>query len=189
MTGNEVARYGQAFKDRAVARLLPPQERDSASGGARGWSQRGDTLQRWRSDALANPARERIWTAAARLEAVITAAAMDEAARSAWCREHGVYPQQLQQWRDSATQALAEPEEARASAAADPTRPPAHPGARARAAAQGPCPGRFLLESVQQEGVRARDLDAQGGELANAEVADIPGDEADNLGVGVVAIR
>jgi transposase-like protein len=46
---------------------------------------------------------------------VITTAAMDEAARSAWCREHGVYPQQLQQWREDATQALADPEEARAS--------------------------------------------------------------------------
>ena len=74
-----------------------------------------DTLERWRGEALANPARERNWTAAARLEAVITMAAMDEVARSAWCREHGVYPQQLQQWRQSATQALAEPEEARAS--------------------------------------------------------------------------
>jgi transposase len=39
----------------------------------------------------------------------------DEAARSAWCRAHGVYAQQLQQWRESATQALAEPEEVRAS--------------------------------------------------------------------------
>ena len=74
-----------------------------------------DTLERWRSEELARPARERDWTAAARLEAVITTAAMDESARSAWCREHGVYPQQLQQWRDSATQALAEPAEKRAS--------------------------------------------------------------------------
>lgn len=74
-----------------------------------------DTLERWRSDALAKPAGERVWTAAARLEAMITTAAMEEAARSAWCREHGVYPQQLQQWRQSATQALAEPEEVRAS--------------------------------------------------------------------------
>ena len=74
-----------------------------------------DTLERWRSEELAKPARERSWTAAARLEAVITTAAMDEAARSAWCREHGVYPQRLQQWRDSATQALAEPAEKRAS--------------------------------------------------------------------------
>lgn len=74
-----------------------------------------DTLERWRSESLSRPARERAWIAAARLEAVIATAAMDEAAKSAWCREHGVYPQQLQQWRSSATQALAEPEEARAS--------------------------------------------------------------------------
>ncbi|ODS98710.1 MAG: transposase [Lautropia sp. SCN 69-89] len=73
------------------------------------------TLQRWLGDALSRPARERAWTAPARLEAVITTASMDEAARGAWCREHGVYPQQLAQWRDSATQALAQPEEARAS--------------------------------------------------------------------------
>jgi hypothetical protein len=73
------------------------------------------TLERWRSDALSRPARERAWTAPARLEAVIATAAMDEAARSAWCREHGVYSQQLQQWRESAMQALARPEEARAS--------------------------------------------------------------------------
>jgi hypothetical protein len=64
---------------------------------------------------LSRPSKERIWTAAARLQAVITTAALDEASRSAWCRENGVYPQQLQQWRDSATQALAAPEEARAS--------------------------------------------------------------------------
>jgi transposase len=74
-----------------------------------------DTLERWRSESLSRPAKERVWTAAARLEAVITTAAMDEASRSAWCRERGVYAQQLQQWRDSATQALAAPEEARAS--------------------------------------------------------------------------
>lgn len=39
---------------------------------------------------------------------------MDVATCSAWCRENGVYPQQLQQWRASATQALAAPEEMRA---------------------------------------------------------------------------
>ena len=73
------------------------------------------TLERWRSDALSRPARERAWTAAARFDAVLTTAAMDEAARSAWCRANGVYPHELASWRQSATQALAEPEEARAS--------------------------------------------------------------------------
>jgi len=46
------------------------------------------TLERWRAESLAQPTRERVWTAAARLEAVITTAAMDEASRNAWCREN-----------------------------------------------------------------------------------------------------
>jgi len=40
-----------------------------------------DTLERWRSQALARPARERVWTAAARFDAVLTTAAMDECRR------------------------------------------------------------------------------------------------------------
>lgn len=40
---------------------------------------------------------------------------MAEANRSVWCREHGVFPAELEKWRASATAALAEPEEARAS--------------------------------------------------------------------------
>lgn len=73
------------------------------------------TLERWRVDALSRPARERGWTAAARFEAVLATAAMDEASKSACCRENGVYPHELEQWRAAATQALAEPEDARAT--------------------------------------------------------------------------
>lgn len=73
------------------------------------------TLERWRSDALSRPDRERTWTAAGRLDAVVTTAAMDEASKSAWCRSHGMYAQELATWRQSATQALATPEETRAS--------------------------------------------------------------------------
>ncbi len=42
-----------------------------------------DTLKRWFSEALAKSARERAWTAVARFDAVLTTAAMDEAAKSA----------------------------------------------------------------------------------------------------------
>ena len=73
------------------------------------------TLERWREDAQSRPARGRAWTAGARLDAVITTAAMSEAGKSAWCREHGVYPSELDKWRASCTAALAAPEEARAS--------------------------------------------------------------------------
>ena len=57
----------------------------------------------------------RDWTAAGRLEAVVTTAAMNEADKSAWCRSHGAYPEDLAKWRASATTALAAPEELRAS--------------------------------------------------------------------------
>ncbi len=109
-----MARYGQAFKDKAVGRLLPP-ESASIKTVARELIISEATLERWRAEALSQPTRERAWTAAARFEAVLATAALDEAGKGAWCREHGVYPQELEQWRLSATQALAEPEEARAS--------------------------------------------------------------------------
>ncbi len=97
-----------------MARLLPP-ESAALEAVSREVGVSVDTLERWRSESLGKPTRERVWTASARLEAVITTAAMDDAARNAWCRQHGVYAQQLQQWREAATQSLAEPEEARAS--------------------------------------------------------------------------
>ena len=68
-----MARYGKAFKDRAVARLLPP-ESAALETVSRDLSISVATLERWRADA-----------------------------------------QDLEQWRQAATQALAEPEEARAS--------------------------------------------------------------------------
>ena len=109
-----MARYGQGFKDRAVARLLPP-ESAALEVVAREVGIGVGTLERWQIDAQSRPARGRAWTAGARLEAVITTASLNEAGKSAWCREHGVYPAELDKWRASCTAALAEPEEARAS--------------------------------------------------------------------------
>jgi len=109
-----LARYGQAMKARVVARLLPP-ESASLETVSRDIGVSVVTLERWREDVQSRPARGRAWTAAARLEAVIVTAALDETGKSAWCREHGVYPAELDKWRLSATTALAEPEEARAS--------------------------------------------------------------------------
>ena len=77
-----MARYGQAFKDRAVARLLPPQS-EALEVVAREVGVGAGTLERWREDAQSGPARGRVWTAGARLDAVITTAAMNEAGNSA----------------------------------------------------------------------------------------------------------
>jgi DNA-binding transcriptional MerR regulator len=109
-----MARYGEAFKSRVVARLLPP-ESGEIGALSREVGVSIQTLERWREEAQTRPARGRAWSAAARLEAVITVAALDEAGKSAWCREHGVFPAELERWRTSATTALADPEDARAS--------------------------------------------------------------------------
>ena len=109
-----MARYSEKFKARAVARLLLP-ESAAVDVVAREVGIGSDTLIRWRDDLQSMPARGRAWTAAARLEAVIFTAALDETSKNAWCRKHGVYPAELLKWRASATSALAEPEEIRAN--------------------------------------------------------------------------
>ena len=92
-----MARYGQSFKDRAVARLLPPEsatlELVSKEVGIT-----VETLERWRESLQSMPARGRAWTAPAKLQAVITTAALSEVDKNAWCREHGIYPAELEQW-------------------------------------------------------------------------------------------
>ena len=100
-----MARYGREFKDKAVARLLPP-ESASIKDVANEIGVGASTLERWRSEALAQPGRERVWTAAARFDAVLTTSAMDEASKSAWCRANGIYPQELVTWRENAMSAL-----------------------------------------------------------------------------------
>jgi transposase len=74
------------------------------------------TLERWRADALANGsgAGSPRWTAAARLQAVIVTAAMDEATRSVWCREQGLYLAELDAWKRDAIAGLGEPRAASA---------------------------------------------------------------------------
>jgi len=109
-----VARYGQAFKDRAVARLLPP-ESAAVELVAQQVGIGSGTLERWREEAQSMPARGRAWTAAARLQAVITTAALPAAGKSAWCREQGIYPAELDKWCASASAALADPQDAPAS--------------------------------------------------------------------------
>lgn len=67
------------------------------------------TLERWRADALASGKSEGGWTAATRLEAVLATAAMSEEQRAVWCRAKGLYPSELLEWKQAATQALEQP--------------------------------------------------------------------------------
>jgi transposase-like protein len=113
-----MARYGLKFKERVVARLLAPEsapvEEVSNKVGVS-----VTTLERWRAEILARPdaERSREWSPAARLEAVIATAPLDDTARSAWCREHGVYPAELDSWKRDAIGGLGEPRTENAAAA------------------------------------------------------------------------
>lgn len=94
--------------------MLPP-ESAPAEEVAREVGVSVSTLQRWHSESLSQSPGKKVWTAAARFDAVLVTAAMDEAGKAAWCRANGVYLKDLQSWRESAKQALAAPEEMRAS--------------------------------------------------------------------------
>ena len=109
-----MARYGKSFKNKYVARVLPPLNeaveavaRDACIGVA--------TLERWRDESLLLPAAEQSWSGAARLDAVLTTAAMDETSKNGWCRAKGIFPKDLLAWRESAVKSLAAPQDARAS--------------------------------------------------------------------------
>ena len=101
-----------------MARLLPP-ESSSVEHVSREVGVSMATLERWRADALANGpgAGTQRWTPMARLQAVIATAAMDEAARSAWCREQRLYPAELEAWKQDAIGGLGEPRAASAAEA------------------------------------------------------------------------
>ena len=65
-----MARYGEALRNRVVARLLPP---ESANAGmvAKEIGVSVQTVERWREEVHSRPARGRAWNANARLDAVI----------------------------------------------------------------------------------------------------------------------
>src|SRR6202521_4745342 len=142
-----MARYGQAYRDRIVARLLPP-ERSAIDLVSREVGISVSTLERWRADALADGSGcgagavsgSQRWTAGARLEAVIVTAAMDEAARSVWCREQGLYPAELDAWQRDAIAGLGEPAGGQCCGGA--AGPPTGKGVGAGAASQGQGTGR-----------------------------------------------
>ena len=100
-----MARYGQAFKDSVVAKLLPPESASLQQVSLQtGVSE--STLERWLSEALAQPSKTQEWTPAARFDGLLITAAMDEQSKNEWCRSHGVYPQELEQWKLQAQQGL-----------------------------------------------------------------------------------
>ena len=86
-----------------MARWLPP-ENALLEDVARHVGVQVETLERWRQEATAGGGD--LGLATATLDAVLITAAMDEAAKSAWCRLNGIHLHDLGAWRQSAIDAL-----------------------------------------------------------------------------------
>ncbi len=108
--------YPEKQKAKLIEQMLPPhnvsvpqihQESGIPKDTLYGWRRQA---QRARGLPLA-PALNgnRRWSAAERFAMVVETAAMNEAQVGEYCRKYGLYPEQLQSWRQACEQATAAP--------------------------------------------------------------------------------
>ena len=104
-------RYPPERKEAVLKKMLPPYHGAIAVlAEAEGISEA--TLYNWRKAARAEgrllPDGDKTpagWCARDKFAAVVETASMNEAERSAYCRQNGLYPEQLGQWRQVCEQA------------------------------------------------------------------------------------
>jgi transposase-like protein len=103
--------YSTERKASAIAKMLPPhnmalrrlsQEEGISEGTLSRWRQEARSRGRFLPDANAGPDG---WTTRDKFAAVVEAAPMNEVQLSEYCRQRGVYPEQLRAWRAACEQA------------------------------------------------------------------------------------
>ena len=103
--------YPKQRKEAVLKKMLPPNNRTiSELSKEEGISEA--TLYNWRKAARAEgrlmpdgDSTPEGWCAADKFAAVVETAAMNEAELSSYCRQKGLYPQQIEQWREACEQA------------------------------------------------------------------------------------
>ena len=119
-----MARYSSEFKDHIVRKMMPPLSH-SVAQVSRDTNISTPTLYAWRNQyrsqgyvVPATPIDPEGWDWKAKAAAVIATQHMNEAEKSAYCRENGLYPAQLEAWElsfevaDSITNPTSKAEEA-----------------------------------------------------------------------------
>ena len=101
-----MASYSSERKDSILKKLLPPQSM-SVAEVARQESISVKTLYHWRDQAkklgLPVPGKTSYtedWSAETKLAVIVETAALSESELSQYCREKGLYPEQLKRWRE-----------------------------------------------------------------------------------------
>jgi len=102
-----VPSYSPDFKEQTVRKMMPPYNQ-SVAHLSRETGVSEPTLYAWKKQfqtrgfvVPAKPSRPDRWDPRAKLAAVIQTATMNEAERSTYCREHGLYPEQLEAWKEA----------------------------------------------------------------------------------------
>jgi len=105
-----MSRYSEDFKAEVVRKMMPPNARTVAQVHREtGISE--PTLYAWRnrfrSEGQAVPAdasNPEHWSGENKLAVVIETAALNEQALAEYCRSKGLYPEQIQRWREAAAE-------------------------------------------------------------------------------------
>ena len=97
--------YPEAFRHKVLEQALTGNRSQKALSAEFGIG--CSTIQNWlrqhrRLGGASMSSKERsphAWTRTQRLDALLETHSLDEAGRSAWCRQHGVHSHHLEQWR------------------------------------------------------------------------------------------
>lgn len=97
--------YSPEFKEQIAKKMMPPNNQ-SVARISRETGVSEPTLYAWKKQfrdrglvVPTNTTHPDNWDAKSKLAAVIQTAAMNEAESAAWCREHGLYKEQLSAWK------------------------------------------------------------------------------------------
>jgi len=101
-------RYSQAFKEQIVRKMMPPNAQ-SIAHISRDTGISVQTLYNWRNHyrkegnvVLADPSNPESWSGADKLAVIIETASMNAQALSEYCRKKGLYPEQINRWKEQA---------------------------------------------------------------------------------------
>lgn len=103
-----MGRYSDEFKEQIVRKMMPPNAQ-SVAQVSRETGIALPTLYTWRNRfraeghvVPADPSNPESWSGADKLAVIIETAALNEHELSEYCRKKGLYPEQVQRWREGA---------------------------------------------------------------------------------------
>lgn len=101
-------RYNDGFKERAVQMMMPPNAK-SVAEVSRETGVSEPTLYNWRNQfreqgvaVPADPKNPENWSGESKLAVVIETAALNETELAEYCRQKGLFAEQIQRWREAA---------------------------------------------------------------------------------------